>query len=257
MQRVIGKTAIVTGGSQGVGLRIASVLAAQGYDIVLLVRRQREVAQRAIAQLQNLGVRAAFWQVDITDRAALRAAMSAIVADFGAPQLLVNNAGASAAAPLLELTDAQWQLVLDTQLTGTFLACVETVIHMKPGGVIINIAGASAHRCYPDAGAFGPSKAGVVNLTAQMSIEWASRGIRVCGISPGPIRDADSNWQLHEPLLAKEVARLPLQRPVSSDEVAQSVAFLASPAAAAFTGQMLVLDSGGLNTWYMTQQEER
>lgn len=255
MQRV--KTAIITGGSNGVGLRMAQTLAQQGYAIALIGHSNHDAAQKAVAALHNQGAQAAYWLVDITQRAAVRSLLDAIVNTLGAPHLLVNNAGASAAAPLLALSDEQWHEVLHTQLTGTFVMSVETVRHMAPGGVIINIAGASAHRCYPNAGAFGPSKAGVVNLTAQMSIEWASLGIRVCGISPGPIRDADSNWSTQEPLLAQEVARLPLQRPVSSDEVAHSVVFLASDAAASFTGQMLILDSGGLNTWYMTQQETR
>ncbi|MEG3130235.1 SDR family NAD(P)-dependent oxidoreductase [Pantoea cypripedii] len=251
------KTALITGGSRGVGLRIARELAQQGYAIALLVRSDRDAAQRAVTQLQQQGADAAFWRVDITDRHAVQQVLAQVVRTLGTPCLLVNNAGATAAAPLLELSDEQWQQVLHTQLTGTFVISVETVRLMASGGVIINIAGASAHRCYPNAGAFGPSKAGVVNLTAQMSIEWASRGIRVCGISPGPIRDPDSPWATDEPELAREVARLPLQRPVSGDEVARSVAFLASDAAASFTGQMLILDSGGLNTWYMTEQEAR
>lgn len=249
------KTALITGGSRGVGLCIAHELARQGYAIALLVRSDVDAAQQAVSQLTAQGGCAAFWRVDITDRRAVQQALDEVVNTLGVPCLLVNNAGASAAAPLLELSDKQWQQVLDTQLTGTFVMSVETVRRMMPGGVIINIAGASAHRCYPNAGAFGPSKAGVVNLTAQMSIEWAPLGIRVCGISPGPIRDPDSHWATQEPLLAQEVARLPLQRPVSRAEVARSVAFLASTAS--FTGQMLILDSGGLNTWYMTEQEAR
>ena len=249
------KTAVITGGSQGVGLRMAQQLARQGYASAVVGHSHEQSAQQAVAALQEQGARAAYWLVDITHRADVCTMLDSITDTLGQPHLLVNNAGASATAPLLTLSDRQWQAVLDTQLTGTFVMSVETVRRMPSGGVIINIAGASAHRCYPNAGAFGPSKAGVVNLTAQMSIEWAPLGIRVCGISPGPIRDAERHWQKHEPLLAEEVARLPLKRPVSSEEVAKCVAFLASDAAASFTGQMLILDSGGLNTWYMTQQE--
>ncbi|MDI9219698.1 SDR family oxidoreductase [Pantoea sp. EA-12] len=251
------KTAVITGGTQGVGLRMAQRLAQQGYAIALVGRRNQTAAQQAVAALKAQGAEAAYWLVDITQREEVIAMLASITQTLGKPQLLVNNAGSSAAAPLLSLSDSQWQQVVHTQLTGTFVMSVETARHMLPGGVIINIAGASAHRCYPNAGAFGPSKAAVVNLTAQMLIEWAPLGIRVCGISPGPIRDEESDWRAHEPLLAEEVTRLPLQRPVSSEEVARSVVFLASDAAAAFTGQMLILDSGGLSTWYMTQQETR
>ncbi len=251
------KTAVITGGTQGVGLRMAERLAKQGYAIALVGRRNQRAAQQAVAMLQEQGAHAAYWLVDITQRVEVSTMLTSIANTLGEVQLLVNNAGCSAPAPLLTLGDDQWQQVLQTQLTGTFVMSVETARCMTPGSVIINIAGASAHRCYPNAGAFGPSKAAVVNLTAQMSIEWAPLGIRVCGISPGPIRDTETHWQQHEPQLAEEVARLPLKRPVSSDEVARSVVFLASDAAASFAGQMLILDSGGLNTWYMTQQETR
>jgi 3-oxoacyl-[acyl-carrier protein] reductase len=121
----------------------------------------------------------------------------------------------------------------------------------RQSGVILNIAGASAHRCYPGYGAFGPSKAAVVSFTIQASIEWAPYGIRVNGVSPGPIRDY-AGWQEREPQVAKEVMLLPLKRAGTRREIARAVTYLASDDAAFITGQMLIIDGGGVNTWYLS-----
>ncbi|WP_158783002.1 SDR family NAD(P)-dependent oxidoreductase [Pantoea sp. BAV 3049] len=253
MHGLTGKTALITGGSKGVGLAIAQTLASNGVNIALLVRSDSEAAEHAVNLLRGQGVKAGFWLADMTLRTEVTAAVQAISEELGGIQLLINNAGATAQAPLLSLTDEQWQKVVNVNLNGTFVVSTEVVRGMKAGGVVVNIAGASAHRCYPGAGAYGPSKAAIVNLTQQMALEWAPLGIRVCGVSPGPIRPADSGWQQHEPGLAEEVTRLPLKRAGTPEEIAQTVCFLASEAASYITGQMLVVDGGGASTWYMTQ----
>lgn len=253
MHGLTGKTALITGGSKGVGLAIAQTLASNGVNIALVVRSDSEAAEHAVNLLRGQGVKAGFWLADMTIRAEVTAAVQAIGEELGDIQLLINNAGATAQAPLLSLADEQWQKVVNANLNGTFVVSTEVVRRMKTGGVVINIAGASAHRCYPGAGAYGPSKAAIVNLTRQMALEWAPLGIRVCGVSPGPIRPADSGWQQQEPELADEVTRLPLKRAGTPEEIAQTVCFLASQAASYITGQMLVVDGGGASTWYMTQ----
>lgn len=253
MHGLSGKTALITGGSKGLGLAIAQTLASYGVNIALLVRSDRESAEQAVDLLRGQGVKAGFWLADMTVRTEVTAAIQDINQVLGGIQLLVNNAGANAHAPLLSLTDEQWQRVVNANLNGTFVVTTEVVKRMSRGGVVINIAGASAHRCYPNAGAYGPAKAAIVNLTQQMALEWASLGIRVCGVSPGPVRPADSDWQQQEPELAAEVARLPLRRAGTPEEIAQTVCFLASSAASYITGQMLVVDGGGISSWYMTQ----
>lgn len=255
MHGLAGKTALVTGGSKGVGLAIAQALARNGVNIALLIRADSAAAETAVASLRELGVKAGYWLADMTVRAEVVAALEAMRNALGNIQLLVNNAGSTAPAPLLSLTDWQWQQVVSANLTGTFVVSTEVVRRMAEGGVVINIAGASAHRCYPGAGAYGPSKAAVVNLTQQMALEWAAAGIRVCGVSPGPIRPAGTDWQQHEPELAEEVSRLPLKRAGTPEEIAQTVCFLASDAASYITGQMLLVDGGGASTWYMTQTD--
>ncbi|CAX59253.1 SDR family NAD(P)-dependent oxidoreductase [Erwinia billingiae] len=253
MHGLAGKTALVTGGSKGVGLAIAQALARNGVNIALLIRADSAAAETAVASLRELGVKAGYWLADMTVRAEVVSVLEAMRDALGNIQLLVNNAGSTAPAPLLSLTDRQWQQVVSANLTGTFVVSTEVVRRMAGGGVVINIAGASAHRCYPGAGAYGPSKAAVVNLTQQMALEWAPSGIRVCGVSPGPIRPAGTGWQQHEPELAEEVSRLPLKRAGTPEEIAQTVCFLASDAASYITGQMLLVDGGGASTWYMTQ----
>ncbi|NDL63962.1 SDR family NAD(P)-dependent oxidoreductase [Acerihabitans arboris] len=248
-------TALVTGGSKGIGRAVSLMLARSGVNIALLLRQDRNSAERLVAEIRQTGRRARAYYGDITDRGQVGARVAAIAADFGAIDMLVNNAGAAAAGDLLSLDDAAWQQVVSVNLNGCFVVGTEVAKIMRAagGGSIVNIAGASADRCYPGAGAFGPSKAAVVNLTRQMAVEWADYGIRVNGVSPGPIRAAADDWQRREPQLAAEVARLPLRRAGLPEEVAAAVGYLLSPDAAYTTGQMLVVDGGGLCTWYMTR----
>jgi NAD(P)-dependent dehydrogenase (short-subunit alcohol dehydrogenase family) len=174
---------------------------------------------------------------------------------FGRLDILVNNVGGGGVGgPLEQLSEADWDRAFTLNAKSAFLCSAAAARIMIPqrSGVIINIAGASAHRNYPRYGAFGPSKAAVISLTQQASLEWAQYGIRVNGVSPGPIRDPDTNWQDREPALAKEVMLIPLQRAGTRLEVARAVVYLASDDAAYVTGQMIIVDGGGVNTWYLS-----
>ena len=249
-----GLVAVVTGGGKGVGRTISAELAREGADVAVLAARDLASAETTAAELRALGRRAIALIADVTSPDSIEDAMAKVEAEFGRIDLLVNNAGHTAFAPLERLAAADWDAVFAVNAKGTFLASAAAARRMIPRsrGAIVNIAGASAHRSFVGAGAYGPSKAAVVNLTTQMALEWAKYGIRVNGVSPGPIRDEDTGWEAREPLLAERVKRLPLKRAVSTREVARAVVYLASPDARSITGQMIIVDGGGTATWYIT-----
>ncbi|NMP26504.1 SDR family oxidoreductase [Rahnella sp. SAP-1] len=243
--------ALVTGGGKGIGRAVCLELAANGVKIALVYRSDRLSAENTAQEIIAAGGEVRLYQAELTDRSSVSQLVATLIADWGAIDILVNNAGASAGGSLLALSDDRWQQVLQSNLTSCFITSSEVAkVMLNRGGSIISIAGASAHRCYPGAGAFGPSKAAIVNLTTQMAMEWARYGIRVNGVSPGPIREADSGWQAQEPLLAREVATLPLKRAGTPQEVAKAVRYLAADAGYT-TGQMLIVDGGGFCTWYL------
>jgi NAD(P)-dependent dehydrogenase (short-subunit alcohol dehydrogenase family) len=243
----------VTGGGSDIGQAIVLRLAAEGASVALLVQRDRTRAEQVADAARRLGAGALALTADITDPAAVAAAVAQVCARFGRLDVLVNNAGAFARAPLLDLDPGDWDGVFAVNARGAFLCGVAAarIMIAGGGGAIVNIAGASAHRCFPGGGAYGPSKAAVVSLTQQMALEWAGHGVRVNGVSPGPIRAPASGWETQEPGLVAEVARLPLRRPGTPEDVARAVAYLASADAAYVTGHMLVVDGGGVASWYL------
>lgn len=252
--RLKGKAAVVTGGNKGIGRTICLELAREGANVAVVAGHNLDGARAVAAEVERLGFRGIGLLVDVTSKASVDRMIDEAAAKFGSIDILVNNAGGASWGALESLSEEDWDRAFALNAKGTFLCSVAAAREMmkQKSGVIINIAGASAHRCYPRHGAFGPSKAAVLNFTRQASMEWAPSGIRVNGVSPGPIRDPDTNWQEKEPELAREVADIPLGRAGTRLEVARAVAYLASNDAAYITGQMLILDGGGVNTWYLS-----
>ncbi len=252
--RLAGTTALVTGGGRGIGRAISLELAAEGADVAIAYHADRTRAEETADAVRQAGRRALCIQADCTDPASADAMVAAVTAAWGRLDLLVANAGERGRAPLLELDPADWDRVVTVNLRGAFLAATAAARAMRAagGGAIVTIAGASAHRSYPWAGAYGPSKAAVVSLTKQMALEWAEYGIRVNGVSPGPIREPDSGWEADEPNLVRQAARIPLRRVGAPADVARAVVYLASADAAYVTGHMLLVDGGSSETWYIT-----
>ncbi len=251
--RLHGQAAVVTGGGREIGRAISLALAGEGADIAITYRTDRDSAEAAAALVEAAGSRALCLQADCTNRASADAMIAAVVAAWGRVDLLVNNAGMRGRGKLEELDDDAWDQVVSVNLKGVFLASVAAARAMMAarGGCIVNIAGASAHRSYPMAGAYGPSKAAVVSLTKQMALEWAQHGIRVNGVSPGPIRDPSSGWEKAEPKLVQQAAKIPLKRVGTPDDVARAVVYLASADAAYVTGHVMLVDGGSAETWYV------
>ena len=260
IQRLAGKIAIVTGGNKGIGRAICLDLAREGADIVVIAGHDLNSAHEVVREIERTGRRGLALIADVTDSVSVSRMIDDTVSAFGKVDILVNSAGGgSSRVPLEDVSAADWDRVFALNTKGTFLCSAAAVRQMKlqQSGVIINIAGASAHRNYPRYGAYGPAKAAVISFTQQASLEWAEYGIRVNGVSPGPIRDPETEWQDREPELAKEVLLLPMQRAGTRLEVSRTVVFLASDDAGYITGQMIIVDGGGVNTWYLSSSASR
>jgi NAD(P)-dependent dehydrogenase (short-subunit alcohol dehydrogenase family) len=242
--------AVVTGAGRGIGRAIAQAAAAAGYRVGVLDRD----AAAAVAVAKEINDRhngtrpetdAVPLVVDVADEAGVEVALDA----FGAvPDLLVNNAGIVRFGPLLDLGLADWQGVLDVNLTGTFVcarAAARRMVDGGRGGVIVNITSMNGVAPGPNAGAYGATKAAVALLTQQMALEWAAHGIRVNAVAPGLI-DAG----MSEPIYAdpdfreRRGSKVPLGRLGTPEDVARVVLFLASPEAAYVTAQNVVVDGG-------------
>ena len=248
-----GKVALVTGSGQGIGRAIALAFAKEGADIVVNVRKNIKNAEAVANAVRNLGQRSLVYQVDVSNYDQVKKMVNATVDAFGRIDILVNNAGASGAKPLEELSEEEWKTVVDVNLNGVFYCTSEVgkLMIKQKGGNIINIAGASAHRCYPNGGAFGPTKAAVISLTKQLAVEWAKHGIRINAISPGPIMTSDTIIKLEDEKMRAKIAKIPMARVGTPEEIANVAVFLASDKSSYITGQSIIVDGGGAETWYL------
>jgi len=237
----------VTGASQGIGATIAVALARDGFDVAVSSRRPEALAD-TVAQISAAGARAVPVELDVLSETGIERAMNAVLSGLGQLDVLVNNAGITNQKPALEITPAEWEAVVATNLTGTFFMSQQMGRHLvatKRPGCIINIASTHGIVAMPLRVAYGSSKGGMLQLTRMLAIEWAEHGIRVNAIAPGRVETA-SRAALNRAPGHREMmlSRIPLRRFATSEEIASAVCYLASPAAAYITGQTLVLDGG-------------
>lgn len=247
-----GRVALVTGGSIGLGRQIAQALAEAGADIALCARKI-ERCQEAATELQALGVRTMAMACDVTNPDQVRALVDATLAQFGRIDVLVNNAGISWGAPAEEMRLADWQKVLDTNLTGTFLFCqqVGKVMIAQRNGKIINMASVAGLGGAPaevvQASAYHASKGAVITLTKDLACKWAVHNIQVNAIAPGWFPTHMSGWVIeHKKDLL--LSSIPLRRFGGDEDLKGAAVFLASEASAYVTGHVLVVD-GGQSAW--------
>ena len=245
---LLGRRALVTGASRGIGAAIARRFAELGADVALAARNG-EAIETLAEELSELGVRAVPVQADLTDRASLAALTSRVGEVFGGLDILVNNAGVLPAASRAERLDWNaWDSTLALNLSAPwYLACRAKELMGERGGVVVNNASTAAY--FPARGlvAYNVSKAAMVMLTRVLALEWAREGVRVLGIAPGKIET-----ELVQPILRwTEKHDLPInpQGRIGSDhEVADLVAFLVSDRAAYLTGVTVPIDGGELLT---------
>ncbi len=246
-----GRVAVVSGGSTGLGRQMAEGLAEMGANLVICARK-KERCERAAQELRTLGVQTLALGCDVKDKASIHEVVNATLAKFGRIDILVNNAGATWAAPVEEMTLEQWDKVLSTNLTGTFLFCQAAGRAMvaQRSGKIINIAsvaGLSGSSAELQAIGYHASKGGVIAFTKDLACKWAPHNIQVNAIAPGWFPTHMSEWVIEhrkDSLLTK----IPLGRFGGDYDLKGAAVFLASEASAYVTGHVLVVD-GGQSAW--------
>ena len=242
-----GRVAIVTGGNGGIGLGMARGLARAGARIVVAARNEGK-SKAAVQELRTLGSNALAIQVDITDEASVTALVDETAARCGRLDILVNNAGMNIRKPANELALSEWQTVMDTNLTSTFLCSRAAYPHMKRlgAGKIINVGSMMSIFGAAFAPAYGASKGGVVQLTKSLAVAWARDNIQVNAVLPGWI-DTDLTRQARRTipdLNERILARSPTGKWGSIDDFAGIAVFLASAASDFVTGAAIPVDGG-------------
>jgi gluconate 5-dehydrogenase len=243
------RVALVTGGGTGIGFGIAQGLAERGATVIVAGRRP-DVVENAAQELRAAGGQAEALTLDVTRRAEIDSVVAEIVARHSRLDILVTSAGTNRRKPTLDYDEDSWDIVLDTNLKSTFFCAQAAAKIMKDqnSGRILFVGSVGSHLASPMQTGYCPSKAGVDQLAKVMAIELAPFGITVNVLGPGPVRTPLSEHLFSDPdWLRRTVARVPMGRVGKPSDLAGIAVFLASPAAAYITGQVIYVD-GGLST---------
>ena len=240
-----GKSAVVTGGSRGIGRAIALRLATQGADVAFSYRGNEAAAKETSAAIEGLGRRPLAIQADVSDPESADALIKAALEAFGKIDILVNNAGVTRDDLIMRMSLDDWRTVLETNLFGAFYAikAVTRPMLKAKGGRIINITSVSGQAGQTGQANYSAAKAGLIGLTKATARELASRGITCNAVAPGFVL-TELTRDLPQNLQDQITAATPLGRFGTTEEIANAVAFLASEEAAYITGQVLAVDGG-------------
>jgi NAD(P)-dependent dehydrogenase (short-subunit alcohol dehydrogenase family) len=244
--RLDGRTAVVTGGSKGLGKAIALALAGAGARVALVARNRGQLNEAAGA-VRGAGGEAEAFTADVRDEAQVSRLAGDVGARFGKVHILVNSAGVNVRKNLTEFTLEDWRLVMDTNLTGVFLMCRAFVPLMRGEGYgrILNLTSMMSHIALEGRTAYSASKAGVLGLTRALALELAPEGITVNGISPGPFATEMNTVLLDNPEVKQFfTSRIPLGRWGKVEEAGQLALYLCSEEAGFITGTDVLIDGG-------------
>ena len=240
-----GKTAIVTGGSRGIGRAVSLLLAREGANVAIVYAGNTAAAEETKQQAEALGAAAAVFQCDVADEQAVTDMVKAVKTQFGSVDILVNNAGITRDGLLMRMKEADWQAVLDTNLTGVYhrTKAVSKLMMKQRHGAVINLSSVVGETGNAGQANYAAAKAGIIGFTKAVAKELASRNIRVNAVAPGYV-ETDMTAGLPDSAKEDMLRSIPLGRPATADDVAQAVLFLASDQACYITGQVLNVDGG-------------
>lgn len=241
------RVAVVIGGTSGIGRTLALGLASAGADVVTSGRRQALIDEVS-DEIEERGRRTLRQTADVNDTASLEQLRDACLAEFGQIDILLCAAGITKRQPSLDVSDADWERVIETNLTGTFRACRvfgKPMLERKAGR-IINIASLSSFSGFFEVSSYTASKAGVAGLTRALAVEWAPYNVTVNAIAPGVFRTDLNSALLDSPRGKELLMRTPMRRYGQLEELVGAAVFLASDASAFVTGHLLAVDGGFL-----------
>lgn len=241
-----GKVAIVTGAGSGIGYAIAERLAREGASVAVNYFGHSEDASRLVATLKAVGGKALAVKADVSKPGHVRAMVKRTVDQLGRPDILVNNAGIEQSAPLVDVTDAEWETIIGVNLSGAFYCIRECARVMKrTGGSIVNISSVHEDLPFPGFAPYATSKGGLRMLMRNAAVELAQYGIRVNNVAPGAIATPINASTLSSPAKKRALEReIPIGRVGRPEEVAEIVLFLASARSSYVTGSTYYVDGG-------------
>lgn len=240
-----GKTALVTGGSRGIGKAIAVELAKYGANVAVNYADSSEAAAAVVQSIKALGQQAQVYQADVAEQEQVQSMVDKIKKDFGSLDILINNAGITRDGLIIQMSPANWDKVISTNLKGAFncLQAASKLMVKQRSGVVINVSSIIGLVGNPGQVNYAAAKAGLIGLTKTAAKELAKRNIRVNAVAPGFIV-SDMTEKLPPALKDEVKQKIPLGRFGQPEEVAQLIAFLVSDAAGYITGQTFVIDGG-------------
>ena len=245
-KKLLGRVALITGSSRGLGKAMAMALGGAGASLALVARDEAALATAA-AEAGALGAEAAVFPCDVADEASVLALERSVIARFGKLDILINNAGINIRKNVPEFTLEEWNSVVATNLTSAFLMCRSFVPHMKARryGRIVNLCSTMSHVSLPMRAAYSASKTGLLGFTRALALELTHDGITVNGISPGPFLTEMNAALLETPEVTKAfLARVPMGRWGKMEEIGALALFLCSEEAGYITGTDILIDGG-------------